>query len=332
MRRTCFRLGGLGLAAALLLSGCSSGSSTSPQEAVPDPSTSLASSSPRPSPADVKHAEVLAVGDIACDPESPVFNDPDFCRHEEVARLVGRLVKDGADWFVPLGDIQYESGALDAYNAVYDPWFGEFADITEPVPGNHEYYTDGAAGYFAYFGDRAGSPDHSWRSFSPVEGWRVYLLNSNCEHVGGCGPDSPQGRWLQRELAASDEPCAIAAWHHPLRSSGGYGGDESVIARAQPLWDLVDAGGVDIVLNGHEHIYERFAPVGGVTQFTVGTGGKEFYDIEDVARASQFRSADHMGVLDLDLASDSTFTYSFIDAATDQVVDSGKQACVNDPQ
>jgi hypothetical protein len=271
---------------------------------------------------------MVAVGDIACDPTSPMVNSPGYCQERAVAKLVAHEVKQGAQWFLPLGDIQYETGSLAAFQQVYDKWFGRFRSITEPVPGNHEYYTQGAAGYFAYFGNRAGTPDKPWQTFVPVKGWRVLLLDSNCDYVGGCGPDSPQGRWVSKTLARSKQDCAIATWHHPLHSSGGYGGDPATIAMAQPLWDLVDAGGVDIVLNGHEHIYERFAPIDKMRQFTVGTGGKELYDIKSPAAHSQVRMNDQYGVLRLTLSSDSTYRYAFIDVGG-KVLDQGTGTCEN---
>jgi hypothetical protein len=322
----------LTVVAALLVTSCSvGGQGADPQRA--DPGPTAASSSPSPSkPPAPKVRTLIAVGDIACDPTSPVFDVPQYCRHEEVARLTHRLVADGADWFLPLGDLQYEDATLAKFNQVYDRWFGEFRSITEPIPGNHEYYTEGATGYFDYFGRRAGTPAKPWRSFSPVEGWRVLLLDSNCEFVEGCDPRSPQGRWLARELASQDETCTIAAWHHPLHTSGGYNGDEATIERAKPLWDAAAAGGVDIVLVGHDHIYERFAPIDDMRQFLVGTGGKELYEIGSAAPKSQVRFGDRTGVLELSLSSAGRYDYAFIDARNGRSVDSGSSRCTNDPK
>ena len=326
---------GLAVSAAVLLGACSAGSSgAEPKRAAPGPtSPAPTQSTASPDAADpaVETTEIVTVGDIACDPTSPVFDDPRFCRHEEVARLTSQLVKDGAEWFMPLGDIQYEDGTLEKFNTVYDKWFGKFRPITEPIAGNHEWNSEGATGYFDYFGKRAGSSDEPWRSFIPVEGWRVFLLDSNCEFVGGCGPDSAQGRWLANQLKRSKEDCSIAAWHHPLHTSGGYKGDEATIARARPLWELSDAGGVDVVLNGHDHIYERFAPIDGMTQFVVGSGGKAPYELGSPAPKSQVRFDDRVGVLRLTLSSDGTYDYAFIDSLTDTVLDAGSQNCTSDP-
>lgn len=319
---------------AILLGACAVGSGgANPERAAPgstSPAPTQSTASPDATEPAVKSTEIVTVGDIACDPTSPVFDDPQYCRHEEVSKLTKRLVNQGAEWFLPLGDIQYEDGALDKFNTVYDKWFGQFMPITKPIPGNHEWNTEGAAGYFDYFGKRAGTAAEPWRSFSPVKGWRVFLLDSNCEFVGGCGPDSAQGKWLANELKQSKQDCSIAAWHHPLHTSGGYNGDEATIERAQPLWDLAEAGGVDVVLNGHDHIYERFAPIDGMTQFVVGSGGKEFYQLGDPAPKSKVRFDDRVGVLRMTLSSDATYDYAFIDARTDKVLDAGSQSCRND--
>ncbi len=320
----------LAVSAAVLLGACSVGSGGAAPSS-PSPAPTQSTAGPDAANPDVESAEIVTVGDLACDPTSPVFDDPRFCRHEEVARLTSRLVHDGAEWFVPLGDIQYEDGTLDKFDTVYDKWFGKFRPITEPIAGNHEWNSEGAAGYFDYFGDRAGSAGEPWRSFSPVDGWRVYLLDSNCEFVGGCGPDSAQGQWLANELKLSKEKCSIAAWHHPLHTSGKYNGDEATIERAQPLWDLSDAGGVDVVLNGHDHIYERFAPITGMTQFVVGSGGKAPYNLGSPAPMSQVRFDDRVGVLRLTLTSDGTYDYAFIDSSTFEVLDAGSQSCKNAP-
>ncbi len=256
---------------------------------------------------------------------------PGFCEHEAVARRLGKLVSQGAKWFMPLGDLQYEEGGYDAFMQVYDRSFGQFMDITKPVPGNHEYYTEDASGYFRYFGKRAGTPEESWRTFSPVDSWQVLLLNSNCEFVGGCGPGSPQGQWISKTLAASTADCVVAAWHHPLHSSGEYHGVTDTTDRAAALWELVDAGGADLVLNGHDHIYERFSKFGGVQQFTVGTGGKNHYDITTSARGSLKVIGQRYGVLELTMDPRGTYDYAFV--ATDgEVLDSGSGRCTNEPQ
>ncbi|HVQ17477.1 MAG TPA: metallophosphoesterase [Actinomycetes bacterium] len=326
------------MTAALLLVGllvfalgsCSFTSGDQPGESGPT-AVSSPSADATPTKAKPKPAVLIAVGDIACDPTSPYFTGmPGFCEQEKVGHLVGRLVDAGADWFVPLGDDQYESGQYSAFKQVYDKAFGAFKKITEPVAGNHEWVTPRAAGYFRYFGARAGTAHKPWRSFSPGPGWRVLLLDSNCEFVGGCGPDSRQGRWIKETLARSKAQCVIAAWHHPLRTSGEYAGIADSYERAAQLWPIVARGGGDIVLNGHDHLYERFRKFDGVKQFTVGTGGKNPNEITTKAPGSQRAISHRYGVLKLTLFDDGRYRYAFV--ATDgHVLDSGAERCTNAP-
>ncbi|HUV48683.1 MAG TPA: hypothetical protein VMX11_06865 [Actinomycetes bacterium] len=136
----------LAVSVAVLLGACSVGSGGAAPSS-PSPAPTQSTAGPDAANPDVESAEIVTVGDLACDPTSPVFDDPRFCRHEEVARLTSRLVHDGAEWFVPLGDIQYEDGTLDKFDTVYDKWFGKFRPITEPIAGIHEWNSEGAAGY-----------------------------------------------------------------------------------------------------------------------------------------------------------------------------------------
>jgi hypothetical protein len=316
----------------LAVAGCASN--------VPDPqpnptraSTGASPTSPNPSVTNEgtsRGVSLVAVGDITCDPASPYILVAGLCQYEQVAKRVGKLVEQGADWFVPLGDIQYETGALQAFQQVYDKYFGRFAEITQPIAGNHEWNTEGASGYFQYFGDRAGTAQTPWRTFEPAPGWQVLLLDSNCEFVGGCGPDSPQGRWIEKTLSASTASCVVAAWHHPLRSSGEYSGDPNSTSRAEQLWSLVDAGGADVVLNGHDHIYERFQKFDGIQQFTVGTGGKNHYDITAATPGSLKVINDRYGVLLLTMYPDQRYSFEFV--ATDgEILDRGSETCSNQP-
>lgn len=273
---------------------------------------------------------LLAVGDIACDPTSPYIHSPGLCEQKRVGRLVHKQIEAGADWFVPLGDLQYETASYSAYQKVYDHAFGQVRKWTRPVPGNHEYLTPHARGYFRYFKKRAGSPKRPWQSFVAAPGWRVLLLNSNCEFIGGCGPGSPEGRWIRKALARSKQECVIAAWHHPLQTSGEYAGNVDTMSRARKLWRPFNAGGGDIVLNGHDHIYERFAKRSDVQQFTVGTGGKNHYDITTKAPGSKKRIDNRYGVLRLELSPDGTYKYEFM-AVSGRVLDAGFESCTNQP-
>ena len=171
--------------------------------------------------------------------------------------------------WLPLGDIQYSNGTLTEFQKVYDLQFGHLLPITYPVPGNHEYGTEGAAGYFAYFGDRAHGPQ-GYYSFT-LGDWHVVALNSDiCRDDPGCGPGSPQYEWLADDLASSDALCTLAFQHHPTfdwrtwqkfvdpdddRPNGG-----SETEMYFDLWRLMDREGVDVIVNGHNHIYHRWAP------------------------------------------------------------------------
>ena len=203
-----------------------------------------------------------------------------------------------------LGDGQYPEGALVDYQTNYAPTWGRFKSITWPVPGNHEYKS-GGAGYFAYFGERAGDPAKGYYSFDLGE-WHLVALNTNhdCLDVA-CDADSAQLRWLEADLAASAKKCTLAYWHHPRWNSGSHGDFE----QAAPIWKILQAHGVELVLNGHEHFYERVGPVDpsgtasaeGLVQLTVGTGGIGFSPFKTQTPASVVRRNDTFGVVRLKL-------------------------------
>jgi hypothetical protein len=157
-----------------------------------------------------------------------------------------------------LGDHAYPDGSAENFDECYDPTWGQFKDRTRPSPGNHEYETEEAQGYFGFFGKAAGDPDEGYYSYD-LGAWHIVALNSNCgEGEIRCGPGSPQGRWLQEDLAANDEEaCTLAYFHHPLFASGSY---RPGVKRVERLWEVLYAAGVDVVLNGHDHNYQRFTP------------------------------------------------------------------------
>jgi hypothetical protein len=238
------------------------------------------------------------------------------------------LVQGSAGLIALLGDLAYDSGTKREFDDCFDPSWGNLEGRIRPTPGNHEYKSVGAAPYFAYFGALAGEPARGYYSYD-FGAWHVIVLNSNCAAVGGCGQDSPLLAWLAEDLARSEASCMLAYWHHPVFSSGQHGND----GRMRPAYELLDAAGVDVVLAGHDHDYERFAPqdasgratVDGVRQFVVGTGGKSLRGFAKVRANSEVRYSREFGVLRLVL-DPSSYSWEFITVAG-QAIDSGTDAC-----
>ena len=289
---------------------------------------------------------IAAAGDIACDPANPAFNGgagtANACRQGATSNL---LVDAGYSAVLPLGDNQYFCGGYQAFQDSYHPSWGRVKDITRPVVGNHEYEittddatgigTDcnddnaNAAGYFNYFGSLAGNPGQGYYDYF-IGDWHLIALNSNCDDAGGCHPGSPQGLWLQSRLEQFPNVCTLAYWHIPLFSSGGR--DEP---NSRDLWQMLYDHGVDVVLNGHDHIYERFVPqkpdgtddlVRGMRQFTVGTGGANFTSLVTIAHNSEMRNADTFGVLKLTLHP-ATYDWEFVPEAGKTFTDMGTGYC-----
>ncbi len=275
-----------------------------------------------PSQAPTEPVRVGAAGDIACAPEAP--RAPGECADAETAELL-----EGADAVLMLGDGQYPDGALERYRAGYGRTWGRFLDRTWAVPGNHEYLTPGAQGYFAYFGPRAGPPGLGFYSVR-LGSWRIFALNSNCWAVGGCGPGSRQYRWLLQELTHAREACLLAFWHHPRFSWGRYTGYEPVA----PLWEAFYQYGGDLVLTGHDHNYQRFGQLDatgrpdhrGVRQFVVGTGGRNLYRALGRGDARpEFLRDDRFGVLRIELYPD-RYAWAFVTTRS-EVLDRGTTPC-----
>ncbi|MCW2924807.1 MAG: Alkaline phosphatase [Thermoleophilia bacterium] len=245
---------------------------------------------------------LVAAGDIACPPGEHAT--PHRCGDAATARLAASL--DPAV-VLTLGDEQYDAGELEDYRASFDRTWGKLRPRMHPTPGNHEYASSGrAAGYRAYFGPRATPGGRTYFSFD-VGGWHLVSLDSNCTNVaGGCGAGSPQQRWLVADLRAHHARCTLAYWHHPRFSSGLLHGSSTDV---DALYRTLDAGGADVVLNGHEHNYERFAPQhgdgsparGAVREFVVGTGGNSLYPFGPAIANSEVRRNDAFGVLELQL-------------------------------
>lgn len=205
------------------------------------------------------------------------------------------------------GDNVYNSGTSSEFASCYDPTWGAFRARTRPAPGNHDYGTAGATGYYAYFGTSAGPAGKGFYAYDLGQ-WRIYSLNSEIV-------SAEELTWLENDLDVNPRPCVMAYWHHALFSSGQHGNDASV----KPLWDLLYSAGAELVINGHDHDYERFAPqtpsgaadaTNGIREVVVGTGGAGERGFSSVQPNSQLRNAASWGVVVLQL-SDTGYSGTF---------------------
>jgi hypothetical protein len=261
---------------------------------------------------------VAAAGDIAV-----CYSEGD----EATARLLSNI----RGTVLTLGDNVYDDGTPEEFADCYGPSWGRHKDRTKPSPGNHDYHTERADGYFGYFGEAAGEPGKGYYSYDLGE-WHLVALNSNCEEVGGCDASSPQVRWLKVDLAKDDKSCTLAYFHHPLFTSGKY---RPGIPEVKPLWEALYAAGADVVLNGHDHNYQRFAPQDpsgeadperGIRQFVVGTGGASHYAIVAPTANSEVHDDDTYGVLKLTLRPEG-YDWRFIPVEGARFTDSGSARC-----
>ncbi|MGH9002077.1 MAG: DUF7594 domain-containing protein [Acidimicrobiia bacterium] len=233
------------------------------------------------------------------------------------------------------GDNVYDSGTTSEFNNCYGPSWGRHKDRTRPAPGNHDYVTAGGSGYHAYFGAAAGEAGKGWYSYD-LGAWHVIVLNSNCTAVGGCGAGSVQDQWLRADLAAAEAACTVAIWHHPLFSSGGVHGGSTATLN---FWNALYEAGADLVVTGHDHTYERFAPQTpaggadvdfGIREINAGMGGRSHYNIGTIQPNSQARNADTFGVLKLTLH-DNSYDWQFVPEAGRTFTDSGTASCHGAP-
>lgn len=258
---------------------------------------------------------VVAVGDIACPPGEPT--SPTRCQQASTARLATSLNPQAV---IALGDLQYESGSERAFEGSYSMSWGRLRSITRPTPGNHEYESPAADGYFAYWDDPP--PWYAWDAGS----WRIYMLNSNCGEVD-C---AAQVEWLSADLAGNTRECTAIAMHYPRYSSGKHGSAEFM----RRFWKVAYAHHVDLALAGHDHTYERFAPMDaegvvrpgrGITSFVVGTGGKSLYERGEPEVGSEYFQNSVFGVLSLTLSAHD-FSWEFFDTHG-SVLDEGSTSC-----
>jgi acid phosphatase type 7 len=219
------------------------------------------------------------------------------------------------------GDLAYTNGTYTEFSNCYHPTWGRHKSRTKPIPGNHEYNTSGAAGYFKYF-----STTSSYYAYNRGD-WRIYALNSNID----VSSTSAQVKWLKNDLAANPKKCILAYWHHPRWSSGSRHGSNSSM---QTLWKTLYDAGAELVLNGHEHHYERFkqmnasgsAVSSGLREIVVGTGGAGLYGFGSIRSTSEVRNSSTYGVLKLTLNATS-YSWKFVPVAGKTFTDSGTTSC-----
>jgi acid phosphatase type 7 len=282
-------------------------------------------------------AVVVAVGDIACGADSGGA----ACKEMLTSDLAMQMNPAAV---LALGDVQYEKGQYQFFltgkgvgtGTGYHPSWGRLKSLTRPAVGNHEYLTTGAGGYFDYFNGigvfsgPAGDRDKGYYSFN-LGNWHLVSLNSNCSAVGGCGPTSRQYLWLKEDLAANTAPCTLAYMHHPRFSAGQYAHDHSF----EPFWQLLYEDGADVVLGGHDHNYQRFAPqtpagarddARGIRQFVVGTGGRNVVNATRVTPNLEVRNGTTFGVLKLTLHPKS-YDWHFVPIAGSTFTDTGSGSC-----
>ena len=303
------------LALVMVACGSSGGGSRTPQ---PQALTTLGGQPATTSTTGVPAATLLAAGDIAsCDSNGD----------EATAALLD--ARPNAQ-VATLGDNVYESGTASEFARCYDPTWGRQKSRTHPAMGNHEYGVFRAGGYFAEFGAAAGEAPLGWYSYELGQ-WHVVVLNSNCDQIG-CALGGSQETWLRADLAAHPNLCTLAVWHHPRFSSGTTHGSNTTVA---PLYQALYDMGVDVLLTGHEHNYERFAPLNpagvpddarGVREFVVGTGGRSHYPFGTPLPGSQVRNDDTYGILALTLRSTS-YQWQFVPEAGKSFTDSGSTNC-----
>lgn len=247
------------------------------------------------------------------------------------AEATAQLLDQTEGTIFTAGDHAYKNGTWKEFQSCYQPTWGRHKDRTRPSPGNHDYRSPQARPYYTYFGENAGPTGLGYYSYD-LGGWHIVSLNSNI----AIGKGSPQIRWLREDLAANPTPCTVAYWHHPLFSSGKHGNSPHV----QEVWRVLYEFGVDVVINGHDHSYERFAPqtpdgdfdpVRGIREFVVGTGGKDLRRFQWwnwwAEANSEVRDHSTFGVLKLALH-ETRYEWEFIPVAGGSFRDAGQAECI----
>jgi hypothetical protein len=270
------------------------------------------------SPAKDDAVTLVGAGDIA------------DCKDLSGAEATGKLLDQVSGTVMAVGDLAYPDGSKENF-VCYDKTWGRARARTRPAPGNHEFHSSAATPYFDYFGAAAGDPKTGYYSYE-LGKWHIIVLNSECVAVGGCEAGSPQEKWLRTDLAAHPVACTLAYWHKPLFSSGGAHGNDLTV---KPLFQTLYDANADVVVNGHDHDYERFAPQDpegaadakrGIREFVAGTGGKNHRPFGEPKPNSELRDATAFGVLKLTLKANS-YDWQFIPEAGKSFTDSGSGTC-----
>lgn len=271
---------------------------------------------PRPVPEQT--AVLLAAGDIA------------DCKDISGAEATAKLLERNPGTVIAVGDLAYPDGSKENFEC-YDKTWGRVKSRTRPAPGNHEFHAAGATPYFEYFGAAAGDSKTGYYSYE-VGSWHIIALNSECKDVGGCQAGSPQEKWLRADLAAHPVACTLAYWHKPLYSSGSAHGNDLTV---KALWEALYQANADVIIGGHDHDYERFAPQTpdgladsprGIREFVVGTGGKNHRPFGEIKPNSEVRDATAFGVLKLTLKP-MGYDWQFIPEDGKTFTDSGSGTC-----
>ena len=268
--------------------------------------------------AGLEPAVLVGAGDIA------------DCTDISGAEATARLLEKIPGTVMAVGDLAYPDGTKENFDCYNKTW-GRVKGRTRPAPGNHEFHSKGATYYFQYFGPAAGNPSEGYYSYE-LGAWHIIVLNSECAEVGGCDAGSREERWLRADLAAHPAACTLAYFHKPLFSSGGKHGDDLAL---RPFWQALYEANADVIVNGHDHDYERFAPqtpdgksdfTRGIREFVVGTGGKNHRPFGAPHPNSEVRDATSFGVLKLTLRP-GNYSWEFIPEEGKTFKDAGTDQC-----
>ncbi|HUC53210.1 MAG TPA: metallophosphoesterase [Candidatus Cybelea sp.] len=269
-------------------------------------------------PVNDQSAILVGAGDIA------------DCKDLSGAEATAKLLDQLPGTVMAVGDLAYPDGSKENF-VCYDKTWGRAKSRTRPAVGNHEFHSLGGTPYFDYFGPAAGDQKTGYYSYE-LGTWHIIVLNSECQDVGGCQAGSPQEKWLRADLSTHPAACTLAYWHKPLFSSGGAHGNDLTV---KPLFQALYDGNADVVITGHDHDYERFAPQTpdgsadakrGIREFVVGTGGKNHRPFGEPKPNSEVRDATAFGVLKLTLKPNS-YDWQFLPEAGKTFTDSGSGVC-----